>query len=89
MIGKRGHVARHSKLKETDMTEQLLTPEQPVRILKLLLATLARWRWEGSGPPCIKSGGRVRYADDDIQAFIAQAIRRRTSAHGHESRKPP
>jgi hypothetical protein len=56
MSGKRVHVARHSKLKETAMTEQLLPPEQTARILRLSLATLARWRWEGSGPPCIKKG---------------------------------
>ena len=64
------------------MTDQLLTPEQVAGILKLSPATLARWRWDGSGPPFIKIGGRVRYAESDVEQFIHNGIRTSTSDHG-------
>jgi len=51
-------------------------------ILTLSPATLARWRWDGSGPPFIKIGGRVRYAESDIETFIREGIRTSTSDRG-------
>ena len=64
------------------MTDQLLTPEQVAGILKLSPATLARWRWDGSGPPFFKIGSRVHYAESDVEQFIQDGIRTSTSDLG-------
>ncbi len=52
------------------MSETLLTPEQTATLLHIKPTTLARWRWAGCGPRFIKIGGRVRYAESEIQAYI-------------------
>jgi predicted site-specific integrase-resolvase len=64
------------------MSEKLLTPEQAATLLHLKPKTLARWRWAGCGPRFIKIGGRVRYAESDLQAFIQAGVRTSTSDTG-------
>ena len=58
---------------------KLLTPEQTAALLQIRPATLARWRWAGCGPRFVKIGGRVRYAENDIENFIQDSIRTSTS----------
>ena len=53
--------------------------------LALKVATLRRWRWAGRGPPFFKIGNAVRYATEDIDAFIQAARRTSTSDAGSES----
>lgn len=36
---------------------------------------LANWRKSGSGPPFVKVNGVVRYAETDVDAFMASARR--------------
>ncbi|MGE0759586.1 MAG: helix-turn-helix transcriptional regulator [Pirellulaceae bacterium] len=38
--------------------------------------TLERWRWQKSGPPYLKVGGRVIYRLDDVLTY--EAAQRRT-----------
>jgi hypothetical protein len=66
------------------MSDRLLTPEQAAVALHLKPKTLARWRWAGCGPRFIKIGGRVRYAESDIRAFIQAGVRTSTSDPGPE-----
>ena len=67
---------------EKKMNEKLLTPDQAGTLLQIKPATLARWRWEGCGPRYVKIGGRVRYAENDIAAFIEAGFRTSTSDQG-------
>lgn len=64
------------------MDDKLLTPEQAAALLNLKVKTLARWRWAGCGPRFIKIGGAVRYAENDLQAFIKAGVRLSTSDKG-------
>ena len=64
------------------MSEKLLTPEQAPTLLHLKTTTLARWRWAGCGPRFIKIGGRVRYSESEIEAFIQAGVRTSTSDTG-------
>lgn len=64
------------------MDDKLLTPEQAAALLNLKSKTLARWRWAGCGPRFIKIGGAVRYAENDLQAFIKAGLRKSTSDKG-------
>ena len=58
-------------------TYQLLTPEEVAEKLKLSANTLRKWRTLGRlGPlPFVKIGGRVRYINEDVDAFIARQRR--------------
>lgn len=73
---------RRPGMEEGRMHDKLLTPEQAAALLYLKPTTLARWRWAGCGPRFIKIGGRVRYAESDIQAFIEARVRTSTSDPG-------
>lgn len=69
------------------MSDALLTPEEAAKRLTLRPKTLARWRWAGRGPRFIKIGRSVRYAESEIQAFIASGMRKSTSdpsSHDHK-----
>lgn len=61
---------------------QLLTPEEVAEKLKISANTLRKWRTLGSlGPlPFVKIGGRVRYIDEDVDAFIVRQRRGATEA---------
>jgi hypothetical protein len=37
--------------------------------------TLRDWRLKGIGPKSFRLGGRVMYAEEDLEAFIAEARR--------------
>ena len=60
----------------------LLDETKAARILGLSVKTLRRWRWAGKGPAFRKLGRAVRYASNDLEAFIASALRTSTSDGG-------
>jgi hypothetical protein len=60
----------------------LLDETRAARILGLSVKTLRRWRWAGKGPAFRKIGRAVRYAPDDIEAYVAAARRISTSDNG-------
>ena len=63
---------------------RLLNEHEAAEALGLKVATLRRWRWAGRGPPFFKIGNAVRYAAEDIDAFIQAARRTSTSDAGSE-----
>jgi excisionase family DNA binding protein len=48
----------------------LLTPQEAADLLKVPPATLAQWRWLRQGPPYIKLGHLVRYAQEQIERWL-------------------
>jgi hypothetical protein len=48
----------------------LLDPEKTAEYLAVTVATLAKWRVNGGGPPFLKLGSRVRYDQKDIDRWI-------------------
>ena len=50
---------------------KLLIAEKVARHLDLSPRTLERWRRQGTGPPWLEIGGRVRYDAGDIEKWKA------------------
>ncbi len=48
----------------------LLSPQQLADYLGVPLATIYRWRYEGTGPRGIKVGKHVRYRQRDVEAWL-------------------
>jgi predicted DNA-binding transcriptional regulator AlpA len=57
----------------------LLTPKQAARYLNLSDSWLAKRRVAGDGPPYIKLGGAVRYAEASLQRWMKDQQRTSTS----------
>lgn len=61
----------------------LLPPKDAAEKLGMTEQTLAHWRVQGSGPAYVKfgegKGARVRYAEADLNAFIAKNVRQSTT----------
>jgi predicted DNA-binding transcriptional regulator AlpA len=57
----------------------LLTPKQAARHLNLSVSWLAKRRLAGDGPPYVKLGGAVRYAETSIQQWMKSQQRTSTS----------
>ncbi|WP_158909161.1 helix-turn-helix domain-containing protein [Granulicella sp. L56] len=49
-----------------------LTPEEAAALLTRPVGTINRWRAEGRGPRYFKLGGRIRYDEADLLAYIAE-----------------
>ena len=60
----------------------LLTEQDTAALLKVTVKTLQGWRYRGEGPPFIKAGRCVRYRREDLEAFVAAAVRTSTSDPG-------
>jgi predicted DNA-binding transcriptional regulator AlpA len=60
-------------------TPILLTPKQAARHLNLSVSWLAKRRLAGDGPPYIKLGGAVRYAEPSLQQWMKGQQRTSTS----------
>ncbi len=60
-------------------TSPYLDTQEASEYLRISPATLHRWRSVGGGPTFIKLGGRVVYAQADLDAF-AEAGRRTSTA---------
>ena len=57
----------------------MLTPKQAARHLNLSVSWLAKRRLAGDGPPYVKLGGAVRYAEASIQQWMKSQQRTSTS----------
>lgn len=58
----------------------LLSPRDVAERTKLAVATLAKLRVVGGGPPFIKLGARVVYEAGDVDAWIAAKGKRRSTS---------
>jgi hypothetical protein len=54
-----------------DHPRKYLKPAVAAEKLSVTEGTLANWRWKGIGPVYYAIGSMVRYADADIDAWIA------------------
>jgi hypothetical protein len=52
--------------------EQLCNEKELAAKLRVSLATVRKWRLEGSGPPFIKIGPMVRYRPADVALYLDQ-----------------
>jgi len=50
--------------------EKLLTVRQAAEKLQIKPNTLQIWRNRGKGPSYVKAGGRIRYRERDIDAWL-------------------
>jgi len=57
----------------------LLTTLEAAELLRLKTHTLENMRWQGTGPPFRKHGGRVFYNRGELRAWSDQARRRSSS----------
>lgn len=48
-----------------------LSTSETADLMGIAASTLHRWRAEGSGPPCVKLRGALRYERAAIEAWIA------------------
>ncbi len=64
-----------------DPGQGYMTAEQVTRELPVAKATLAKWRWNGTGPNYIKCGSKVVYRRADLDAWIASNTRAPTAAN--------
>ncbi|CAA7615776.1 AlpA family transcriptional regulator [Magnetospirillum sp. UT-4] len=62
------------------MTVKYLTQNDIAQRWAISPRTLERWRWLGIGPRYLKIRGRVRYRQEDIDAYEAEQVRGSTSA---------
>ena len=53
-----------------DCSTRLLTVREVAEQLGLMRDTLYHWRMRGEGPRAIKVGGRVRYRQSDVEAWL-------------------
>lgn len=52
------------------LDDVLLSPQRLANYLGVPLATVYRWRCEGTGPRGIKVGKHVRYRQRDVEAWL-------------------
>ena len=64
-----------------DPEQRYMTAEQVTRELPVAKATLAKWRWNGTGPNYVKLGARVMYRRVDLDAWIASNVHSPTTAN--------
>ena len=57
----------------------LLTPKEAARLLKLSLSWLAKARMRGDGPPFVKIGNAIRYAETALIQWLKSRQRLSTS----------
>jgi len=57
----------------------LLDEKQAAARLAVSVRTLQTWRVRGTGPAFVKMGAAVRYAENDLIAYIDQQRRQSTS----------
>lgn len=58
--------------------DQLLTPAELAERLHASPATLAGWRYKGTGPKFIKAGRMVLYRVADVDAWLTEKTRQST-----------
>ena len=61
-----------SRPDETNKQQSLwLSTSEIADLMGIASSTLHRWRAEGSGPPCVKLRGALRYERAAVQAWMA------------------
>ena len=66
------------------LSRRYLSTPETARILRISNRTLEKYRYKGIGPVFLKLGGRVIYAQEDLDDWLARSARRSTSDY----RKP-
>ncbi len=62
------------------MTDKpLLTTRQVADYLCVPVSTIYRWRYVGTGPTAIKVGVHLRFAEQDLEAWLTE---QKTARHG-------
>jgi predicted DNA-binding transcriptional regulator AlpA len=64
-----------TKPDQTDVQPEFLSTGRVLAIFDIPKATLAKMRWNGTGPNYAKLGSRVLYRRSDIDAWIAANTR--------------
>ena len=59
--------------------DEVLTPKEAAAALKVRVTTLSNWRVAGRGPQFTRVGRSVRYAKNDLAAYLAARTRHNTS----------
>jgi predicted DNA-binding transcriptional regulator AlpA len=62
--------------------KKLLTEKQVATLLEVSIKTLQGWRLKGGGPPYVKMGRLIRYAESDLEAYVIEKRRTSTSDGG-------
>lgn len=52
------------------MKKQFMTTTEAAEYLDVKPNTLAKWRQREEGPPWVKIGANVRYAEKDLRAYV-------------------
>lgn len=58
------------------MTDKLLSGKQAAALLDVAPITLRVWRQRGKGPDYIEVGGRIKYRESAIAAWLEERTRR-------------
>jgi predicted DNA-binding transcriptional regulator AlpA len=61
------------------ISERLLTARDAANVLRLSESWLAKSRMRGDGPPFVKIGRSVRYAEGSLRDWLQTQMRRSTS----------
>jgi hypothetical protein len=69
----------------THPRKKYLKPADAAEKIGVTTGTLANWRWKRVGPPFYAVGAMIRYADDEVDAFVAAG---RQSTADDPSRAP-
>ena len=80
MLSKTPSPSGQSATNRPTATSVMLTPKQGARHLNLSVSWLAKRRLAGDGPPYVKLGGAVRYAEGSLQQWMK--CQQRTSTSG-------
>jgi predicted DNA-binding transcriptional regulator AlpA len=79
MLSKTSSPSGPSVTNRPTVTSVMLTPKQAARHLNLSVSWLAKRRLAGDGPPYVKLGGAVRYAEASLQQWMKGQQRTSTS----------
>ena len=66
---------------EANCPERLLTPGEAANFLRLSQSWLAKARMRGDGPPYVKIGRSVRYAEGALVQWMKSNERQSTNEH--------
>lgn len=62
---------------------QMLRPPRAAAFLGVSPRTLAKWRWEGVGPPFKRAGRCILYAPADLDSWLASRTFTSTAEADH------
>jgi predicted site-specific integrase-resolvase len=52
--------------------EQMMTEAQVAELCQVHVQTVRRWRRDGTGPPSLRLGGRVRYDPTSVREWLRE-----------------